>query len=333
MGFKKDFDELLEAILTDYRNQFPQTDTSQGSLIFIKSACLASALWGLYKYQDYIADQIFPDTADTAQLEHHAWVRGLTRKAGETDAELLARLLEYIRRPPAGGNKYDYEKWALEVEGVRAAYCYPLAQGLGTVDVLIMANDETTGSEVPSSHSLQGTITDIQASKLIDGIADFTAPNDGGPVRPGDVAVNSVTGDQAVVTEVEDAHTLALSADIFPSVGQGYSLKSLAVQVKEFIDRPDIRPVTASVVRIVVPTLITQDVAMTVAGQVNKTAIAQDIMAYMHYLEPGQPLYTSRLAALAIQAGAENAVVSTPDGDVVPGTSYEIIRPGDIIVS
>ncbi len=142
MIFQKSFDALLNDLLTDYQNQFPEADTSQGSLIFIKSACLASALWGVYRYQDYIAQQIFPDTADVANLEHHAWVRGLTRKVDETDAELLARLLEYIRRPPAGGNEADYEKWALEVDDVHAAYCIPLAQGPGTVDVVILSTAE-----------------------------------------------------------------------------------------------------------------------------------------------------------------------------------------------
>lgn len=57
----------------------------------------------------------------------------------ELDGELLARLLELIRRPPAGGNKYDYRRWALEVPGVAGAFVYPLRRGLGTVDVVITA--------------------------------------------------------------------------------------------------------------------------------------------------------------------------------------------------
>lgn len=150
MAFEKDFDELLNELLTDYRNQFPEADTSQGSLLFIRSACLASAAWGLYKYQEYILQQVFPDTADTATLEHHAWVRGLTRKEGEQDSDLLARLLEYIRRPPAGGNKYDYVKWALSVTGVGTANCFPLGNGLGTVDVVVTADpDLNSGSMIP----------------------------------------------------------------------------------------------------------------------------------------------------------------------------------------
>lgn len=55
----------------------------------------------------------------------------------ESDGDLLARYLEILRRPPAGGNRYDYKRWALEVPGVTNAYVYPLRRGLGTVDIAI----------------------------------------------------------------------------------------------------------------------------------------------------------------------------------------------------
>lgn len=257
MSFQKDFDELLNEILTDYRNQFPDADTSQGSLIFIKSACMASALWGLYKYQEWISKQIFPDTADTEHLEHHAWVYGLTRTHGETDTVYLARLLDRIRRPPAGGNKYDYVKWALEIDDVKAAYCFPLAQGLGTVDVVIVANEATTGSEIPT--------------------------------------------------------------------------QELLYRVKAHID--DVRPVTASIVRVLGPTILTQDVTMTVTGtNVNNTQIASDITAYMKTLIPGQTLYKSKLIQIAMDNGADNAVISAPAEDITV-QSCEMIRAGVINVS
>jgi uncharacterized phage protein gp47/JayE len=149
------FDELFNNLLTDYKNQFPEVDISQGSLVFIKSSCYASALWGLYQYQEWIARQILPDTADTEYLQRHAWVRGVERKLGETDAALLARLLEYIRRPPAGGNRYDYVKWAQAVQGVASALCIPTGQGPGTVDVVILADPVTTGSEIPAAGLLE----------------------------------------------------------------------------------------------------------------------------------------------------------------------------------
>jgi len=257
MNFQKDFDELLDDILTDYKNQFPEADTSQGSLIYIKSACMASALWGLYKYQEYISKQIFPDTADTENLDHHAWVRGLTRNPEESDSDLLTRLLDYIRRPPAGGNKYDYVKWAQEITNVKAAYCYPIAQGLGTVDVVIVADKDLTGSEVPN---------------------------------------------QALIDEV-----------------------------KLHID--DVRPVAASIVRVLAPTIFSQSVSMTVTGaDVEKTQILSDITAYLNSFEPGQKLYVAQLTALAIGRGAENVTVTSPTADIIT-SGYEMIRAGAINVT
>ena len=70
----------------------------------------------------------------------------------ETTASLLARLLDRLRHPPAGGNKYDYRRWAMEVPGVTSAWCYPLRRGLGTTDVAILSNG------VPAPQALQNTV-------------------------------------------------------------------------------------------------------------------------------------------------------------------------------
>ena len=220
MTFQKEFDVLFAAMLTDWRNQFPEADLSAGSLLYMKSACLASALWGLYKYQDWIARQIFPDTAETPYLEHHAWVRGIARTIGETDATYLARLLEYIRRPPAGGNKYDYVKWALEVNNVARAWCIPIPAGiLGTVAVIILANVTTTGSEIPSSSARISVNTSVTANKLVDSAAAFTTDH---VVAIGDIVENPLRGTRTAVTAVDSATQLALSADIFQFAGDPY---------------------------------------------------------------------------------------------------------------
>ena len=65
----------------------------------------------------------------------------------ESDSSLLERLLNKIRRPAAGGNKYDYKDWALEVDGVEQAYVYPLRRGLGTVDIAITADNGVTSDD------------------------------------------------------------------------------------------------------------------------------------------------------------------------------------------
>jgi len=327
MPYLKDFDTLFAAILTDYQNQFPEADISKGSLIFIKSACMASALWGAYRHQEWVKDQIFADTADVDNMEHYAWERGLNRTPGETDEELLARYLDYIRRPPAGGNQYDYIKWALSIDNVAAAYPYPLGQGLGTVDVVILAKEDETGSEVPSSHELTGTTTEASANKLIDDTANFSGTL---PVRIGDIAVNIDTSETAIVTAIDGGTTLSLDKDIFTASGQAYSLKSLCAQVLEYIDV--VRPVTAKWVRVLPPTVLSQDVTISVYGDgLDTVAIADEIAAYMSILKPKATFYRMRIASIAIQAGAENAVISIPSADITP-SDYGMIRPGTITV-
>lgn len=255
--FLKSFDEILNGILVDFQNIFPDVDISKGSLAFMKAAGYASALWGLYRYQDWIAAQIFPDMADTEQMEHHAWVRGLSRKPGENDPDLLARLLDYIRRPPAGGSRYDYVKWALEVTDVQKAYCIPLGQGLGTTDVLILADPDITGSEIPT--------------------------------------------------------------------------EELLVATREHI--VDICPTSVKYLRVLAPTVMVQDVTMTVMGDnADKTRIASDIEDYMSALEPIQDLYLAQLINIAISNDAENVTITAPAADVPAAGEYGLIRPGVINV-
>jgi hypothetical protein len=324
MSFQKTFDQLLNEILTDYRNQFPGADTSQGSLIFLKSACTASALWGIYNYQEWIARQIFPDTADPENMEHHAWLREILRRASETDAELLARLLARMRRPPAGGNKYDYVQWALEVDYVAAAWSFPLAQGPGTIDVIITAKADYTGSEVPTSHALTGTVSGVAENKLIDAGGDFT-----GTVRPGDVAVNDL-GIEAEVTAVDSDTQLTLSDDIFTTAGEAYTIKSLTVQVREHIDEKRIP--TAKIFRVLPPTIALQDVTMVLEGRVEKVQAKNEVAAYLNALTPNEKMIIDQLRAIAVNNGAAKITSITPSEDVVPEDVYGMIRPGTISI-
>jgi uncharacterized phage protein gp47/JayE len=398
MDFQKDFDTLFAAILTDWQNQYPEADLSQGSLIYMKSACLASALWGLYKYQDYICKQIFPDTADTAMLEHHAWIRNVTRLSGETDAALLTRVLDYIRRPPQGGNKYDYIRWAKEVDNVAAAYCVPIPT-LGQVDVIILANSNTTGSEIPSSSARIGMVTSVSSGKLNDSGATFTtshavAAGDivenplrqtrttvttvnsatqltlaadifkyaGEPyivhcqtgtnttatasklidsagafsdatytVKPGDIAENVTDNTETTIVTVDSATQLTLADDIFTATGKTYLIRGLVAEVKKYID--PLRPVSASKVTIVAPTISTQAVTMTITGSnLDTTAISTAIAAYLNSMIPGQVFYKNKLVQIAMDAGADNVTISAPATDVTP-TTYQMVRAGTITIS
>ena len=65
-------DDILQQILRDHRNQFPGCDTSDTSEIYIRAVALASAIWGEYQNQYDIYNQIFPDLADSENLQRHA---------------------------------------------------------------------------------------------------------------------------------------------------------------------------------------------------------------------------------------------------------------------
>lgn len=161
------YDEILAAILADIRNQQPDADLTEGSVLFIMAVRTASALWGLYSFLAAQTKNIFPDTSDTAALEHHAFIKGLAREQNETDAELLNRLLGILRTPPSGGTKSDYETWARAVDGVASALCIPAAQGAGTVSIIILADAETTGSEIPGQTLLDVVVAHINAVRPV----------------------------------------------------------------------------------------------------------------------------------------------------------------------
>jgi uncharacterized phage protein gp47/JayE len=255
--FAMSFDTILNAILTDFQNENPDVDVSKGSLNFMKAVGYASATWGLYRYGQWIADQIFPDTADAPQVQHIGWIYSVMPTAGESDADFLARVLARIRQPPAGGNQYDYVNWAKEVTDVAYAACVPLGQGLGTVDVVILANPETTGNEIPTQSLLNAVLTYIQ----------------------------------------------------------------------------NLCPTSVKYLRVLAPTVITQNVTMATTGANKNPAQTQtDITTYMKSLLPGRPLALAKLSNIAINDGADDATTTIPPASV-EATPYQLIRPGAISVT
>lgn len=96
------------------------------------------------------------NTAETAatfmstqvNVQADCTIEAMGGSEAESDRALLNRLLERIRRPPAGGNKHDYRHWALEIDGVANAYVYPLRRGLGTVDVVIVGDEGVVSKEI-----------------------------------------------------------------------------------------------------------------------------------------------------------------------------------------
>jgi len=62
----------------------------------------------------------------------------------ESDDAYRNRLLARKRQPPHGGTDFDYVDWALEVSGVTRAWCIPLYQGVGTVGLAFVRDDDAS---------------------------------------------------------------------------------------------------------------------------------------------------------------------------------------------
>jgi uncharacterized phage protein gp47/JayE len=59
----------------------------------------------------------------------------------ESLASLLDRLLFELQKPPQGGSKEDYRRWAREVPGVGYAYIYGQRRNTRSVDIIILDDD------------------------------------------------------------------------------------------------------------------------------------------------------------------------------------------------
>lgn len=65
----------------------------------------------------------------------------------ESTQALLERYLTKVQKPSTSGNRYDYYNWAMECEGIGAAKVFPLANGPGTVKVIVAdANMSAAGT-------------------------------------------------------------------------------------------------------------------------------------------------------------------------------------------
>ncbi|MEX4016599.1 baseplate J/gp47 family protein [Haemophilus influenzae] len=157
----------------------------------------------------------------------------------ESDASLLERLLEIIRRPPAGGNRYDYRTWALSVDGVDAAYVYPLRRGLGTVDIAITSNND-----VPSDETIR------RCQEYIDDVRPVTA-RESKVVKPDVTKVNfniQVKISGVTLPEIKAAISTAL-ADYFNTLIPGDDLivsqcEAVVNNLVGVVDRKFTAPIT-----------------------------------------------------------------------------------------
>lgn len=93
----------------------------------------------------------------------NAWTSGEAQGGAdeESDEALVGRLYDYWCKPATSGNVYDYQRWALEVDGVGAVKVLPLWNGPGTVKVLL-CSPERRGVDAAVVSSAAGHIETLR---------------------------------------------------------------------------------------------------------------------------------------------------------------------------
>ena len=105
----------------------------------------------------------------------------------ESDLDLRQRLDDRVKRPPHSGNQSDYKQWAYSIPGTGNARVIPLARGNGTVDIVILGQDNT----VPAP----------QLVEQIQAVVDNSKPIGADPlVRPAEIFTVDITADLYITT-------------------------------------------------------------------------------------------------------------------------------------
>jgi uncharacterized phage protein gp47/JayE len=93
----------------------------------------------------------------------------------ESDESVIARYTEKVEKPATSGNAFHYEQWAKSVAGVGDAKVYPLANGPGTVKVVLLDEQKTTppqttidavGDYIESVRPINASVEVVGAAEL-----------------------------------------------------------------------------------------------------------------------------------------------------------------------
>lgn len=85
---------------------------------------------------------------------------------GESDSELLARVLEAWRNPGNAGTKANWIRWTLDIPGVTRAWCIENGLGPGTV-LIFFAVDDASYGPIPSVDDVANVRTLLEARRPI----------------------------------------------------------------------------------------------------------------------------------------------------------------------
>lgn len=352
------FEELLEAVVDDYRNRVEGADVTEDSETYQFLAVVAGALWQHSWGLHYVEQQIFPDTADSTNLERWATTYELERKAAQaaddgqidltgTNGTVVFAGLVLVA---SDGTTYTTTSGGTIATGILivTAECDQAGvvgnKGLGTTLTVQSPPVGVDGEATISTRFTSGADTELNALLLARVLARIRKGNAGGNASDYEQWALTVEGvtfayvlplrrgpgtvDLAVFGEDVDGNRATVSAGV-------------RADVLAYIDTE--RPVTADV-EVPVVTTVDVDVAVTltvldeglVVADVEDDVVAA-IEAVIFAVRPGGTLYFVQLQrAIAAVEGVIDFTLTDPVASVtstVSSSLVEALKPGTIAVT
>ena len=327
-----DYRQIRTNILRDIANQRPDAYVGDDSDFALRANASASAVEGLYQHQQWIARQIFPDTADSDYLERHASLHAITRKAA-------AAASGTVQFSGAVGSAIAI---GAEVKAVSGVAYLTTAAGVvgagGTVNIAAQAavagapGNQLAGATLTLSAApagvqsvatvltlTGGTDTESDADLLARLLYEMRLPPMGGAKHDYYAWAMSVPG--VVDAYVFSQRRAINSVDVVIEAAGGIPSVQLLADVTTYLNTQ--RPVCADVL-VMAPALIAVNVtaSLTLAGitLVDATArINALLVAYFATLHVGDAMPRSRLISLMMGInGVLDVNLTAPAANVAP---------------
>lgn len=332
-----DYSTVREAILRDVANLLPEAAVTADSDYAVRANAVAAAIEGLYQYQQWIARQILPDTADADYLERWASLYGLARKAAVAATGSIAF-------SGAPGSAVPQGTQAKTLGGIAYVSTAPgTIGGGGTVSIAAQASVGGASGNQAAATALTltaapsgvlsaaaivtmtgGVDAETDAALLARLLSRIRQPPHGGAAHDYVAWALEIAG--VLGAYVYPSRRGLGTVDIVITTAGGLPSVQLIADVQAHIN--GLRPVTADCLVLgptAIPVAVTASLTLSgVTLAAATAAINTALAAYFGALKPGDTVYRTRIAALisdtkgvvdfALAAPAAN-VATTVDSD------------------
>lgn len=350
------FTEIRADLLDEYRGNVGGADVSSGSEIYARASVTAAGVALGMEGVKFVERQIFPDSADTANLERHAGLYDLERLA-PTASTLTVRLTgtngtavsSGLSLVHVDGTAFLSTSGGVVASGILDVTATAVAAGASgnkSIGVALTVQSPPPGLSAAATVTVagvDGTDSETDAALADRVLQRMRLGNAGGTQSDYEQWALSVAG-------VVQADCLAIRRGVGTVSVAVYSLGSsgfrepagatLRTAVQAYLDTQ--RPVTCEVDT---PTITEVPVDYTVVITVYEAgydpdtvngAVADALSAYLYGLATGEPDYLSRSGrAISAVPGVVDFTITTPTSTTSPTVSasaVEVLIPGTITV-